>query len=310
MAHRTLVTGGAGFIGSHLVDRLLADGDQVTVLDNLTSGRRENLDPRAALVVGDVSDTELLNRLVAGADSVFHLAALVSVQECIADWFGGHQQNLVATMQVMAAAHAAGGAPVVYASSAAIYGDRTGTDCAEGDLPAPISPYGADKLACEHQARSFAVIHGLPSAGLRFFNVFGPRQDPKSPYAGVISRFCANRLNDQPHRVFGDGGQSRDFIYVSDIVEGLVRARDHARQNGGAEVFNLCTGRATTLLELARVIDQVSGRAPLPIDHAEARAGDIRASLGRPDKAREAMGFVATTSLEDGLRQLWASLAD
>ncbi|MDF3604984.1 NAD-dependent epimerase/dehydratase family protein [Paracoccus sp. DMF-8] len=311
MTHRTLVTGGAGFIGSHLVERLLAAGEQVVVLDNLSSGKRENLPPQAELVVGDITDAALVGDLVQRADSVCHLAALVSVQECIRDWDLGHRVNLGATIGLFRAAADArpGGIPVVYASSAAVYGDRSGSDCAEADPPAPISPYGADKLGCEHQARAMAEIHRLPSVGLRFFNVYGPRQDPRSPYAGVISKFCANRLADSPHTVFGDGRQSRDFIYVADIVEGLVRARAHARDQGGASVFNLCTGAGTTLTGLAAEIDSVAGRGTTPIQHAEPRSGDIRMSLGNPSLAARELGFHARTDIRTGLGMLWASLA-
>lgn len=311
MTSYTLVTGGAGFIGSHLVDRLLAAGEKVVVLDNLSTGKRENLAPEAKLVVGDITDADLVRELVAGADSIVHLAALVSVQECINDWSLGHRVNLTATSELFQAAAKApqGAIPVVYASSAAIYGDRSGEACRETGLPRPISPYGADKLGCEHQAMSAAEIHGLPTVGLRFFNVYGPRQDPKSPYAGVISRFFANRLENAPHTVFGDGQQSRDFIYVADIVEGLVRAREHARGKGGAAVFNLCTGIETTLLGLAAEIDTVSGRGTTEVIHAPARAGDIRMSLGDPAAARQDLGFTAQTDIGTGLSRLWASFS-
>ena len=309
MTHRTLVTGGAGFIGSHLVDHLLARGEEVIILDNLSSGSRENVPAGARLVEGDILDGELVADLVRDADSVFHLAALVIVQECIRNWDLGHQVNLVSTIGLFRAA-ATKGIPVVYASSAAIYGNRSGSECREDSLPMPISPYGADKLGCEHQARAMAEIHGLRSAGLRFFNVYGPRQDPRSPYAGVISKFCANRAADMSHTVFGDGLQSRDFIYVGDIVEGLVRARDRATDIGGASVYNLCTGTEKTLLDLAREIDVVADRGPTEITHVEPRAGDIRMSLGSPELASAELGFHAETELRKGLALLWNSLED
>lgn len=308
MPRKVLVTGGAGFIGSHLVERLLALGDAVVVLDDLSSGRPANLPDRARLVRGDILDQALLARLLEGADCVFHLAALVSVPECIADWERGHRVNLGGSIALLQAAARAGNVPVIYASSAAVYGNRSGQACAESDLPLPISPYAADKLAAEHQARAMAEVHGLPSVGLRFFNVYGPRQDAASAYAGVISKFCANRLVDRPHQIFGDGGQSRDFIPVSDVVEGLVLARDSLKDQGGARVYNLCTGRETTLLQLASAIDRVSGRAPLPVHHHPARGGDIRASRGSPDLAARDLGFRAATGIEPGLARLWASL--
>lgn len=309
MKSYTLVTGGAGFIGSHVVDRLLANGEDVVVLDNLSSGKRENLASQAKLVAGDITDRALVEELACGADSIVHLAALVSVQECINDWSLGHRINLTATSELfqIAARVRTGGIPVVYASSAAIYGDFSGEACRETSLPRPISPYGADKLGCEHQAIAAAEIHGLPSVGLRFFNVYGPRQDPKSPYAGVISRFFANRLADAPHTIFGDGRQSRDFIYIDDIVEGVMRARDHARGKGGAAVFNLCTGVETTLLELATEIDAVSGRGATKVIHAPARAGDIRMSLGAPEVAASELGFTAKTDIRTGLGRIWAA---
>ncbi|RJE84152.1 NAD-dependent epimerase/dehydratase family protein [Paracoccus onubensis] len=309
MTRKTLVTGGAGFIGSHLADRLLADGEEVVILDNLSSGARENVPAGARLVEGDILDTELVADLVRDVDSVFHLAALVIVQECIRNWDLGHQINLGGTIGLFRAA-AAKGIPVVYASSAAIYGNRSGSECREDSLPMPISPYGADKLGCEHQARAMAEIHGLRSAGLRFFNVYGPRQDPRSPYAGVISKFCANRAADTPHTVFGDGLQSRDFIYVGDIARGLVSARNRAADSGGASVYNLCTGSEKTLLDLAKEIDSVAGRGTTEITHVKPRAGDIRMSLGSPKLAYDELGFQAETSLRNGLTSLWNSLED
>jgi UDP-glucose 4-epimerase len=308
LQHKVLVTGGAGFIGSHLVERLLARGEAVTVLDDLSSGRPQNLPAGVRLVRGDILDGGLLGKLARDADSIFHLAALVSVPECNADWLGGHRINLGGSMAVLRAAQQAGNVPVIYASSAAVYGNRSGLACAEDSLPLPISPYAADKLATEHQARAMAEIHGLASVGLRFFNVYGPRQDAASAYAGVISKFCANRLADRPHQIFGDGGQSRDFIAVSDVAQGLLLARESLARRAGARVYNLCTGQQTTLLDLAAAIDHVSGRAALPIRHQPARGGDIRASCGAPDLAARELGFRAATGIEAGLATLWASL--
>lgn len=310
MRQKVLVTGGAGFIGGHLVERLLSRGDRVIVLDDLSGGPRSPLHPGAELVRGDVLDTALLDRLLPGVDCVFHLAARVSVPECIADWTGGHRINLGGTIGLLLAARRAGNVPVVYASSAAVYGNPARLPCAERDLPMPISPYAADKLACEHQARAMAEVHGLRSVGLRFFNVYGPRQAANSAYAGVISRFCANRMADQPHVVFGDGDQSRDFIYVLDVVEGLVRAADLMARQPGAHVFNLCTGTEVTLLDLAHRIDRVSGRPASRILHQPPRGGDIRASCGATDLAREGLGFAARTGIQAGLAQLWDWLAD
>lgn len=304
---RVLVTGGAGFIGLHLVHRLIAQGEEVIVLDDLSNSSRANLHPKAEFVGGDLLSVDL-DDLVRGVTSIFHLAARVSVQECISDWMGGHRINLGGTIAVLQAAQRAGNIPVIYASSAAIYGNRSGMACREDALPLPISPYAADKLACEHQASAMAEIHGLPSVGLRFFNVYGPGQEPGSPYAGVISKFCANRMAGRPHVIFGDGQQTRDFIYVADIVEGMLAARAHIQTRPEALVFNLCTGVETSLLDLARQIDRVAGDTETLIDHQPPRSGDIRSSLGSPDAARNEMGFTATTGIESGLAALWQSL--
>lgn len=309
---RFVVTGGAGFIGSHLVDALIAGGHAVTVIDDLSTGRRDNLSSAARLIEASISDADCLQNAVAGAAGVFHLAARVSVQDCIENWLAGHADNLVGTINVFAAARAAG-CPVVYASSAAVYGDCSGRICDETMKEAPISPYGADKLACEHQARAFAAIHGLPSMGLRFFNVYGPRQDPSSPYAGVISRFIDNACQGRAHLVFGDGLQSRDFIEVADVVAGLLAGMDHLRgqvaanRAGCADIVNLCTGRATSLLDLIAAIDGVAGgQGKTGINHAAPRAGDIRHSIGATGQMQSALNLVAQVPLEQGLARLIA----
>lgn len=314
---RFIVTGGAGFIGSHLVEALIHAGHDVIVIDDLSTGKPGNLPRGTRLVRASIADAALLAREAAGADGIYHLAARVSVQDCIDNWLAGHADNLIGTINTFAAA-AGAGCPVVYASSAAVYGDRSGQLCSEEVRETPISPYGADKLADEHQARAFAAIRGLSSVGLRFFNVYGPRQDPASPYAGVISRFIANARDGVAHTVFGDGGQSRDFIEVSDIVAGLLAAMAlaqrpvqaagaAARRAGRAEVFNLCTGRETTLLDLIATLARVRGDACAPrIRHAPPRAGDIRHSLGSTRLMHERLGVVAQVPLDRGLARLLA----
>lgn len=303
---RYVVTGGAGFIGSHLVEALIGAGHAVTVIDDLSTGKADNLPPEARLVVASIADAALLARETAGAAGLYHLAARVSVQDCIDNWLAGHADNLIGAINAFAGA-AGAGCPVVYASSAAVYGDRSGQVCAEDARETPISPYGADKLAAEHQARAFAVVRGLPSVGLRFFNVYGPRQDPASPYAGVISKFIANAQAGVAHTVFGDGGQSRDFIEVSDVVAGLVAAMARAGSIRGAEVFNLCTGRETTLLDLIATIARVRGdRAPPRVRHAPPRPGDIRHSLGSRRLMQERLGLRAQVTLDRGLARLLA----
>ncbi len=294
-----LVTGGCGFIGSHLADRLVADGHGVTILDDLSTGARSNAPKAATIVEGDIADAALVATLVAGADALFHLAAVASVQVCEEQPELAHRTNVQATELLFKAA-AEKKIPVVYASSAAIYGDNPVLPLGEGATPAPLGAYGRHKLENEHIAARYAASHGLASVGLRFFNVYGPRQDPRSPYSGVISKFVANAQAGLPLTFFGDGGQTRDFIYVGDIVALLLAAWAKA---AGAQAFNGCTGRATSLKELAAAIGAALG-TPIATQHAEARTGDIRHSLGNPQRAASALGFEARTELVDGLKAL------
>jgi UDP-glucose 4-epimerase len=301
-----LVTGGCGFIGSHLVDALLARGDRVRVLDDLSTGKRENLDSRAELTVGDVADKDLVASAMRDADGCFHLAAVASVERGNKDWLGTHRANLTGAITVFDAARTAnraGPIPVVYASSAAVYGDSAELPLRETSPTQPLSAYGADKLGCELHARVAWQVHGVPTVGCRFFNVYGPRQDPASPYSGVISIFFDRLGRGLPITIFGDGGQSRDFIYVADVVEALLRAAGQAKQ--GAAVVNVCTGRSTTILELAGAVAQVR-HVKLQTLFEKARAGDIRTSLGDPLGAAERLGFHARTMLLDGLARMVA----
>jgi UDP-glucose 4-epimerase len=297
-----LVTGGAGFIGSHLADALLARGDRVRVLDDLSTGKRENLDPRAALTVGDVADPAAVARAMEGVDGCFHLAAVASVELGNRDWLGTHGTNLTGAITVFdAARRATPGAtvPVVYASSAAVYGDSAELPLGETAATHPLSAYGADKLGCELHGRVATRVHGVRTAGCRFFNVYGPRQDPGSPYSGVISIFFDRISRGRGITIFGDGGQTRDFIYVADVVRALMAIM--ASETGEAAVFNICTGRTTSLLELAAALGRVFGRTP-QIAFDAPRAGDIRGSLGSPALVERALGFRAQVTLEDGLR--------
>ena len=299
-----LVTGAAGFIGSHLVDSLLAAGHQVRGLDDLSTGRMENLDPRCTLHRGDVADPDAVAAAMAGADGCFHLAAVASVQRGNEDWLGTHRANQTGTIAVLDTARAAGPIPVVYASSAAVYGTVEGI-AAEDAVPRPRTAYGADKLGSELHARVGALVHGVPSAGMRFFNVYGPRQDPHSPYSGVISIFAARVLSGAGIRIDGDGAQSRDFVFVADVVRHLRAAIDLAARPGpaAAHVFNVCTGRETSILTLAQTLGQLSGRT-VDIAHGPARAGDIKRSLGAPELAIRELGVRADTRLPEGLATL------
>lgn len=304
MAH-WLVTGGAGFIGGHLLEALLARGDRVVVLDDLSTGRPENLPPGADLVRGDILDAGLVARCLRGARGVFHLAATVSVERCVRDLLPAHRTNLQGALTVLDAARAAGHLPVVLASSAAVYGDQGDRPCSEDCLPAPISPYGADKLGAEHHARAFFAIHRLPSVALRFFNVYGPRQDPRSPYAGVISRFADNVAQGRPHALNGDGLQTRDFVYVGDVVRALLAAQDLLARAPQAHVANVCTGRSVSLLDLAAALDRLRGVAT-PLEHRPSRPGDIRHSLGSPERMASLLGCRAETPLDEGLARILA----
>ncbi len=294
-----VVTGGAGFIGSHLVDALLAQGHGVRVVDDLSTGHRHNLDPRAELVVADICDAAALGRALAGAAGCYHLAAIASVARGNEDWAGTHRVNLTGTIAVLDACRA-GGLPVVYASSAATYGNVGDTVAHEGLVCAPQTAYGADKYGSELHAAVGWGVHGVPSFGLRFFNVYGPRQDPASPYSGVISIFADRIARGAPVSVHGDGGQTRDFVFVADVVAHLVGAMAYLGRVPGAWACNVCTGRETSVLELAQTLAELSGR-PAQIGHGPARAGDIRRSVGSPARAKTLLGISAGTSLARGL---------
>ncbi len=303
MGEAYLVTGGAGFIGSHLADALLAAGHRVRVVDDLSSGRTANLDPRAEFMKGDISDAALMRQAMAGMTGCFHLAAIASVARCTQEWVATSATNIGGTVTVMDAARAAGNVPVVYASSAAIYGDQAEMPIHEGLRADPRSSYGADKLAAELHARAAFIVHGLPSVGFRFFNVYGPRQDPSSPYSGVISIFANRLAAGQGITIHGDGGQTRDFIAVADIVRFLLAGMAHARATPGSVVLNACTGRATSIADLAALIARLLG-APADFAHGPTREGDIRASIGDPSRAAATLGVRAGMDLETGLRAL------
>lgn len=297
-----LVTGGCGFIGSHLVERLVDQGHTVRVLDDLSTGKRENLPSGVPVTVADVADPAAVATAMTGMDGCFHLAAVASVDRSREAWLETHTANLVGTIAVFNAARRARDdrpVPVVYASSAAVYGDNPDVPLAEDAAIAPLSAYGADKLGCELHARVADGVHGVPATGFRFFNVYGPRQDPKSPYSGVISIFAGRIARGEPITINGDGEQVRDFVYVKDLVRYLTAAMDTPRR--GAPVFNVCTGRPTTVNRLAEVLARLAER-PLQRRTAPARAGDIRVSIGNPDRLVAAFGMGCDTDLTVGLR--------
>jgi UDP-glucose 4-epimerase len=297
-----LITGGCGFVGSHLADALLARGDEVVVLDNLSTGKRSNLAPEVRVIEGDVADPGAVAQAVVGCAGVFHLAGIASVAYCNEHWREGHQTNQTGTVTVFEAAARAGRVPVVYTSSAAVYGDSGPGAVDEGRVPRPQTAYGVDKLGSELHGRIAMRVHGLPTVGLRPFNIYGPRQDPSSAYSGVISIFNSRLAQGLPVTVHGDGLQTRDFVFVGDVVRFLQAAMARAPLAAG-EVFNICTGRTTTLLALIDTLARLHGRVPVVL-HGDPRVGDIRESLGDPNRARTLLGVTAGVTLEDGLAAL------
>lgn len=302
-----LVTGGCGFIGSHLVDALVANGHTVTVLDDLSTGQIDNLPRAADLIVGCVTDAAAVAQASERADGVFHLAAIASVARSNGEWVWTHRVNQTGTVTVLDAARPRC-VPVVYASSAAVYGVQGMDPLTETLTPRPLTAYGADKLGSELHGAVAATIHGIPTLGLRFFNVYGPRQPAGSPYVGVISIFADRVRRGLPLVVHGDGSQTRDFVYVGDVVRALLLAMQHCRASpvAAARIANICTGRAISIIELARQVMAVAGRS-VSIQHTAARAGDIPASVGDPALAEDLLGFRATTELAAGLKALLAA---
>ncbi len=301
-----LVTGGAGFIGSHLCEALLTRGDAVRVLDDLSTGRRDNLPPGVQLIEGDVADQATVRSAVEGVTGCFHLAAIASVERGVADWLGTHRANLTGTITLFdAIRRLPTRIPVVYASSAAVYGDAATVPIGEETVCRPCSAYGADKYGCELHARVANHVHGIPTVGLRLFNVYGPRQDPRSPYSGVISIFCERIRHGAPIDIFGDGEQSRDFVFVTDVVAAMLAAM--RVQPAGAPVFNVCTGVPTTVLALARTIAALAG-THLEANRKPPRAGEIRHSTGSTALSRAALSLPEPMTLRSGLATVLAWL--
>lgn len=300
MGETVLVTGGAGFIGSHLVDALLASGRQVRVLDDFSTGWESNVATGAELVRGSVTDAEVVARAVAGCTVVFHLAAVASVARSIEDPRGSHEVCATGTLVVLDAARRAGVRRLVYAASASAYGPANDPAGLDEDTPVcPLSPYAAAKLAGECYCQAFAHTYGLETVRLRFFNVFGPRQRADSPYSGVIALFTAALLAGRSPTVHGDGLQSRDFIYVADVVAALTRAAEVPGISG--RVYNVGTGRAVTVLDLLRELNRLSGTSVVPV-HGPPRPGDVRHSRARIDRIRADLGFEPQVPFAEGLR--------
>lgn len=297
----SLVTGGGGFIGSHLVDGLLARGDVVRVLDNFSTGKRENLQhniEKIQLLTGDLRESEILNEAVQGVDYIFHQAAFVSVPQSMEDPDSCFDINVNGTGKLLAAARAAGVKRVVLASSAAVYGENEAVPLSEDEEPDPLSPYAASKSINEIYARLFTKHLGLNVVALRYFNVYGPRQNPASDYAAVVPIFIKILEDEDEPAIFGDGLQTRDFVYIADVVQANIQASESGKAPG--KVFNICSGQEISLLDLLEKLSTIYNRKIQP-SFQEARPGDIYRSLGDPNKAREILEFSSTTSIIDGL---------
>jgi len=298
-----VVTGGAGFIGSHLAQALVARGEKVRVADSFITGNRRNLEAIGGgveLVEGDLADAAVARRAVAGADYVLHQAAIPSVPRSVDDPVTSHRANVDATLQILVAAREASVKRVVYAASSSAYGDTPEMPKRE-DMPTnPLSPYALQKLIGEQYMQMFTALYGLETVSIRYFNVFGPRQDPSSPYSGVIALFVTALLSGKAPTIIGDGEQTRDFTYVANIVEGVLLAAKAPTASG--EVINVATGRQISINELARTLGKVIANTK-PAVHTESRVGDVRHSLADITKARTLLGYEPTVDLEEGLRK-------
>ena len=301
---KAVVTGGAGFIGSHIAARLVRDGHEVVVLDDLSTGRMSNLDPildHIGFIQASVADADACAEAVAGAEVVFHEAALGSVPRSVANPLATHEANLTGTLNVLDAARRAGVRRVVYAASSSAYGNTDVLPKHEDLMPRPLSPYAVSKLAGENYCRAFHASYGLETIALRYFNVFGPRQDPESQYAAVIPLFVTAALEGRRPTINGDGGQTRDFTHVDNVVEANMLALQ-ARPEACGRVFNVGCGDRISVLDLWQRITRIVG-ARIEPDFAPARTGDVRDSLADLQRAREFLGYAPRVSLQDGLER-------
>ncbi len=295
-----VVTGGAGFIGSHLTEELVRRGERVRVVDNLSTGKRANLAHLdAELVVGDLAEMSVARRAVEGADFVLHQAAIPSVPRSVQDPLTSHRANVDATLNVLLAAREAKVRRVVYAGSSSAYGDTPTLPKVETMPPAPLSPYALQKLVGEQYCQMFTRLYGLETVAIRYFNVFGPRQDPSSPYSGVISVFISALCEGRAPTIHGDGEQTRDFTYVANVVDGVLRACEAPGVNG--EVINVATGGRTSLNGLCRTLQDLIGTRIDPV-YTAARAGDVRDSQADITKAQRLLGYRPSIAFGDGLR--------
>lgn len=297
-----VVTGGAGFIGSHLVEELLRRGERVRVIDSLITGHRRNLAHlgEVEFVEGDLADADLAARGIAGADYVLHQAAIPSVPRSVKDPITSNRANIDATLSVLVAARDAGVKRVVYAASSSAYGNAAALPKREDMATGPLSPYALQKLVGEQYLQLFTALYGLETVSIRYFNVFGPRQDPSSPYSGVISLFITALLEGRGPTIYGDGGQTRDFTYVANVVDGVLKATQAAHASG--EVINVATGGRISLNELFTTLKGIVGADVSPT-YAEGRAGDVRDSQADIGKAQRLLGYTPVVDLAEGLRR-------
>ncbi len=298
-----IVTGGAGFIGSHIVEELVRRGDEVVILDNLFSGRIGNIQPflskkNVVFVRGSITDPALLKTVFEGADGVFHEAAIASVPRSIRDPAATNEANVTGTLNVLVAARDCGVGKVLFASSSSVYGNTPTLPKSEDMVPCPLSPYAVSKLAGEQYLRAFSGIYGFPTVSLRYFNVFGPRQDPASEYAAVIPKFITSILDGRSPVINGDGRQTRDFSYVKDVVQANIRAMESPAEG----VFNVAYCRRMNLLELAGAIMEIAGIS-VPLTYGPAQAGDVRDSLADISRAKEAFGYAPAYTVKSGLEE-------
>lgn len=307
---RYIVTGGAGFIGSNLAERLARDDHDVVIIDDLVTGRRENIEhlishPRVTFIEGSVSDLALLTDAFSGADGIFHQAAIASVPRSVAKPLETNAVNVAGTVNVLWAAKECGVPAVVAASTSAIYGDDPAFPKRETMAPTPLSPYAVSKLAGEYYGKVFSDLYGIRTVFLRYFNVFGPRQDPNSEYAAVIPKFITRLLDGKPPIIYGDGEQTRDFIFVADVV----RANIQAMESNASGVFNIAGGSRISLNELAGSLSEITGVHHRPV-YEPPRSGDVRDSLADISRAGKAFGFSPRRTLAEGLRETVAWFRD
>jgi nucleoside-diphosphate-sugar epimerase len=297
-----LVTGGAGFIGSHLVEELVRRGHRVRVADSLITGKRENLAhvPAADFIEGDLADLDVARRAVAGVDYVLHQAAIPSVPRSVEDPVTSNRANIDASINVLVAARDAGVRRLVYAGSSSAYGNAPTLPKVETMPTAPLSPYALQKLVAEQYCQMFTTLYGFETVTIRYFNVFGPRQDPSSAYSGVISLFISSLCDGRAATIHGDGEQTRDFTYVANVVDGVLRACDAPEANG--QVINVATGGRISLNELFETIRTLVGATVRPV-YGPPRAGDVRDSQADISKAERLLGYAPVTSFEEGLRR-------